>query len=397
MRKSEWSDRELEELLRQMPKVQDHRNPRDIYQNLSIKRQKTRPWLLPGLAAAAALLLFFILVPKFMNETHFSFNNAQQEKSNATKEMKGVVKNNPIAVKKVGTPQDEGSSGTAKADKYQSNSECIKTAVYEDQVGNGTVLTYWIPDPQALILIPVSMIVPESKNQSWLTVFNENMNNLKEEEWGLTDLYPLNLTMKLDQDNQNIIVDVPKNQSYGQGGTNETSFMAVINKDVSSNSDSKKIEFTTNGQTGIDLGNFGHIEEVEVIPEKNHAFFFYYADGSELPLLTPSTETYKDINAALEAMKSDQPNAGLKGSLQPLAPINEVTLKDKTLMVSFKDNSSLEDNQLTLSSFEALLLTAKEFGAEKVLVKDTQITHLGSFDLSKEIKVPLAPNLRNIP
>ncbi len=54
MKRSEWSDNELEELLRQMPKVKDHRDPRDIYQNISLKKRKTKSWLLPGMAAAAA-------------------------------------------------------------------------------------------------------------------------------------------------------------------------------------------------------------------------------------------------------------------------------------------------------------------------------------------------------
>lgn len=82
MKKSEWSDREIEELLMQMPKIQDHRDPRDIYQNLSLKKRKTKSWLLPGLAAAAAVLLFFILVPKLMNGSNFSHDQAQEEKFN---------------------------------------------------------------------------------------------------------------------------------------------------------------------------------------------------------------------------------------------------------------------------------------------------------------------------
>ena len=35
--------------------------------------------------------------------------------------------------------------------------ESIKRLLYDDEVGNGTVLTYWIPDSQAQILVPVSL------------------------------------------------------------------------------------------------------------------------------------------------------------------------------------------------------------------------------------------------
>ncbi|MDV2887869.1 negative regulator of sigma-X activity, partial [Alkalihalophilus pseudofirmus] len=61
MKKSEWSDREIVRLLRQMPIIQDHRNPRDIYDNLSLKKRKMFSWVLPSIATAAALFLFLIL------------------------------------------------------------------------------------------------------------------------------------------------------------------------------------------------------------------------------------------------------------------------------------------------------------------------------------------------
>jgi hypothetical protein len=37
LKKSEWSDKQLEDQLRQLPRVIDNRNPRDIYQNVLYK------------------------------------------------------------------------------------------------------------------------------------------------------------------------------------------------------------------------------------------------------------------------------------------------------------------------------------------------------------------------
>jgi hypothetical protein len=396
VKKSEWSDRELEELLMQMPKIKDHRNPRDIYQNLSLKRRKTKSWLLPSLATAAALLLFFILVPKLMDGAHSS-SDKQAEMTSFNTEIKDAdqKKNSTFAMDK-GEPssKEKALSGTTKNEVMTTST--VKTAIYADDVGNGKVLTYWIPDPQGQILIPVSTVVAKSDNESWLTLYNENMANLKEEEWGLTDFYPLNVTMSVNSDNTTIQVDVPLNHQYGQGSTNETSFMNVINKDISSNSDIKKVKFSTNGEPGIELGNFGNKQEIDINAVKNHGFFFYYPTGSDVPFLTPSTTTYSDINKALDAMKTDQTELGLKGSLSTLLPISDVSITDKTLVLSFKGNTTLQDNQMTVSAYEALLLTAKDFGLEKVVVKDSPILQLGPFDLTKENQVPVAPNLRLI-
>ncbi|WP_413309092.1 hypothetical protein AA0X95_11860 [Bacillus sp. 1P10SD] len=396
MKKSEWSDRELEELLMQMPKIKDHRNPRDIYQTLSLKRRKTKTWLLPGLATAAALFLFFILVPKLMDGANSS-SDKKAEMTSFNTEIKDAAqkKNSTFALDKGDSSSKENAiSGTPKNEVMSTST--IKTAIYSDDVGNGKVLTYWIPDPQGQILIPVSTVIAKSDKESWLTLFNENMANLKEEEWGLTDFYPLNGTMSMNSDNTTIQVDVPLNHQYGQGSTNETSFINVINKDISSNSDIKKVKFSTNGEPGIELGNFGNKQELDINVAKKHGFFFYLPTGSDVPFLAPSTTTYSDINKALDAMKTDQTELGLTGSLSPLLPISNVSITDKTLVLSFKGNTNLQDNQMTVFAFEALLLTAKDFGLEKVVVKDSPIMQLGPFDLTKENQVPVAPNLRLI-
>jgi len=390
VKKSEWSDKQLEELLRQMPKIQDDRNPRDIYRNLPIRKTKPKQWLVPGLATVAALLIFFILIPKLMVGPQYSEDNASQEKSSVERDIQTADKNSTIALKK------DDTSSKARTFTGADKTQTLKTAIYDEEVGKGKVLTYWIPDPQIQILVPVSTIINDSNERTWLELFNKNMVNLKEEEWGLSEFYPLNATLKLDNKNKAIIVDLPLNHQYGQGSATETNFINVLQKDISSNSDLKKIRFSTNGEPGIELGNYGHQEEVSIQQQKNHAFFFYYPEGNEIPFLVPSIEKYKDIKMAVEDMKKDQPALGLKSSLLPALPIDEVSIKEKTLIVSMKENTNIQDDQPTINAYESLLLTAKEFGLEKVFITNSPIKNIGPFDLSKENKVPLAPNQRTL-
>ncbi|WHY84485.1 negative regulator of sigma-X activity [Neobacillus novalis] len=397
MKKSEWSDRELEELLMQMPKIKDHRDPRDIYQNLSLNKRKTKTWLLPGLAAVAALLLFFILVPKMNDGTNFSFDTAQEEKSSGNSQaMKAAEKDSTIAMKDQASTPNKSVSETNDKKMELMSAASIKTAVYEDEVGDRTVLTYWIPDSQAQILVPVSIIVPAEKDKSWLTLFVDNMANLKEEEWGLSDYYPLKLSMNIDEKTNSVDVVVPDDHKYGQGSAEETSFIKTLNNDVSSNSTIKKLNFFTNNEKGIEFGNEGRVKNHDIIDVKKHAFFFHFPEGSNLPFLAPSIDAYSDIQSAFADMETNNPTYKLTSSLEHLQPLTDVTVNDKTLFVSFKSIIDMKDDQFTLASFEALLLTAKQFGLEKVVVKDSQLTHLGPFDLTKETKVPVAPNLRDI-
>lgn len=389
VKKSEWSDKQLEELLRQMPKIQDDRHPRDIFQNLALRKSKIKQWLVPGLATVAALLIFFILVPKLMVGTHFSEDNAKQEKSSVEQDTQSADKSSTLAMRK--------DSANSKATTFSGAEkiETLKTAIYDEEVGKGKVITYWVPDQQAQILVPVSTIVKETKNKTWLGLFNEHMVNLKEQEWGLSEFYPLNATLKLDEKNKAVVVDLPADHQYGQGSATETNFINVLQKDVSSNSNLKKIKFTTNGKPGIELGNW-HQKELKIQQQKNHAFFFYYSEGNEIPYLVPSIETYKNINTALESMKKDQSLLGLKSSLLPALPINKVSIEEKTLMVKINEDASIQDDQTTINAYESLLLTAKEFGFEKVMITNSPVKNIGPFDLSKENKVPRAPNLRTM-
>ncbi|MEH7120397.1 hypothetical protein V7128_23705 [Neobacillus vireti] len=392
MRKSEWSDSELESLLRHMPRIHDHRDPRDIYEKISLKRKKTSPWLLPGLAAGAVLLLFFILLPNFtgrINSSHESRADKSSFNHNIAVQPDNSAMKKDLASSKVTESPQTNQANLLKVENG-------KTAIYEEEVGNGTVFTYWVPDTQAQILIPVSIIVNLSQGQSWIKKYTELMANLQEEQWGLSDFYPLNARMNLEKDGNTITVDIPSNHQYGQGSTIETNFINILKKDIATNSSIKKIRFTTNGQIGIELGNYGRVEEMDVEPENKHAYFFYYPEGSDLPFLTPSVEQFNDIQSALEAMRTDQ-SMGLKSSLMSLPPINNVSISNKIMYVSFDVKPGLEDNQQSILSIEAVLLTAKEFGIEKMIIKNPPLKNLGTFDLTKEIKVPIAPNLRRIP
>lgn len=385
MKKSEWSDNEIEELLRQMPKIQDHRHPRDIYQNLSIKKQKRSIHLVPYIAAAAALLLFFILVPNLIG----NFSNSKEARDQASTFKKQDASSENISLK-----MEKNKSSITRAFPYQSlTADEAKTAVYEEDVMGGKVLTYWIPDVEGRFLIPVSTIETNIGNKTWIDLYNEKMAVLQEENWGLSEYYPMDATLKIEQDS--VIVVVSPNNRYANGSSNEMIFLNALKKDFSANHMIHKIKFKTNDESGIELGNTGKIDEVNITEDaySRHAYFFYNPKGSTVPFLVPSIDKYDDISAALKAMNSDILNMDLKASLRPFN-IEEVAMEGNRLYLTLDSNKVMINDANTLHSFEALLLTAKEFGAEYVIINNPPIQNLGQFDLTQEIKVPVAPNLK---
>ena len=96
-------------------------------------------------------------------------------------------------------------------------------------------------------------------------------------------------------------------------------------------------------------------------------------------------------------MKSDIPELGLKASLLPSVHFKEFLIQDNKLIFTLENNLEMKNDLNTLYSFEALLLTAKEFGLSAIVIENPPIKQLGPFDLTKETKVPVAANFKTTP
>jgi hypothetical protein len=391
MKKSEWSDNELEDLLRKMPKIQDHRNPRDIYQSLSIEvKQRKRPvWIIPSAASVAAVLLLSLLMP---NVWQGIFHNSSTKQDS---EMTTYDENSSMELTKI-MPKDDINANDTKMDS--NNNQGInalmaispETAVYEEDVVNQDIITYMVPDGNAQILVPITVIVPK-ENKSWLELFLINSEKLTEQQWGLSDYYPLNATLSMIDD-QTMNVDVPEGHLYGTGSTNETSFISIMEETMNKHSNLNRISFSTNGKQGILLGNYGEITEIKRTEQKMRSYFLYYPNNQNLPFIVPGKELYTDIRAALSSMLVENQNYGLMPSIPDDFVFQlEASSKEK-LVLTFDSNFHLTDEPKSSYAIEAILLTAKEFGYQSVKFENSSISQVGRFNLEHELKVPIAPN-----
>ncbi|NHM29082.1 hypothetical protein [Neobacillus terrae] len=414
MRKLEWSDKQLEDLLRQMPKIKDHRHPHEIFQSLSVKKEKhnrrTRTWIMPGFAAAAAAILILILSPGLFQFGGSSDKTEMEDMSSAGSMKTANSGDRATALKtepKKDSNYEAASKDAAGSDVTHGKMDTGKkvsvlnalsevTALYDDKAAEGRVLTYWIPDKQAMSLVPVTTVVPPDTSKNWIDLINENMSALDEDEWGLTDYYPLKAKLSFNEKENTLNVDVPANHPYAEGSENETSFVNVLLRLAESNSNVKKIKYTTDGQpnSGIMLGNYGDKQEDEIVPGKNRAFLKHEPEGKGTIFLVPTADSYKTIREAILAMEKDLPTSNLKASLPAKLISEKVSIKGKTLLVKFAPGATMSDEPSVIQSYEALLLTAKDFGLEKVKILNPPIDKLGPFDLTVENKVPVGPNYR---
>ena len=389
MRKLEWSDEQLEALLRQMPKLQDRRRPQEIYQCLTLKmiRRKKLLWLLPSTAALGVFLLFLLLTPYLYND---------QSKLDSDLKVASLSANSRFS--NLALDQDQLVQMDAKA--LVTNERLPvgdgKTAVYQADIGNGKVLTYWIPDQQAQLLVPVSTVVLHPGGKTRLELFTEKMQQLREQEWGLKEYYPIRANLKQDKQSSSVMITVPAAIPFRLDSDAETGFVKAMIRNVASNSNLKKITFTANARSGNLLDNKEKKAEMNVGHERNRAYFFYFPAGKKIPFLVPSAKSYPDIKAAFEAMDENNARLRLKASIPSGLKVSFFRLKNKTLYLTVAGHYPLKNTADAIYSYEALLLTAKDFGMERVKLENPNLKRLGPFDLTKENNVPVAANLRQI-
>ncbi|PLR99786.1 negative regulator of sigma-X activity [Bacillus sp. T33-2] len=407
MRRSHLSDRQIEELLRQMPKIEDKRDPRDIYLNIArkVEKRKRAAWVFPGVATAAALLLIFILSSNYMSWNDSAYDRSGN-KSSSSSEAKMDV-----AVKEEAEPENGQSQKSAEPEQATTldasgkgnNEAALKTAepnyeptaVYQEDLVENDVITYHLPDTMGQVEVPVSVLVPKVENKSSFALFEETMTKIDEVKWGLGEYYPLNARISYDDAQKTVKVDVPADHKYGLGSP-ELTLPDTLNNTLEPLG-VEKISFFTAGKQGIDLGHLGEITDVPVTRDKGrHAYFLFIVEGNERPYIVPTPEQFETVGNAFIKMNADQLNYSLTASIPPEIKLDEsnVSVNGKTLTIRFPDRTQLTDD--FTYSLEAILLTAKNFGFEAVKFENAGTEKIGPFNLNNEVDVPEAPNKKTI-
>lgn len=397
VRKSEWNEKQLEELLRKMPKIEDHRDPREIYQNISLKmnKRKQKSWVIPSIATAAAILLFVVLSPNLMSWNDRAEQSTDQNSSTevADKMEMAKVEENKTAVVEDAEDQKESSQTENEESVSSLTVEDTYTALYKEDVNNENVLTFTIPDVQAQNVVPISIMAPKAEGIAKIDQLKETMANLREEEWGLSDYYPLNADLSLDEKANVLNVNVPSGHYYGDGSASENAFTSIL-KETAVNLGVKNVALFTDNNPGIEMGNRGTIKNLELTKDSNRGYYFYYPNESiKKPFLVPYQEPYSDIETALNAMKENIDTHSLQPSIPSDVNIDEtLSSGEEVLILKLNENSNITDDPSMIYTIEAILLTAKDFNFDKVKIEFTKLEHVGKFAFNEELDVPVAPN-----
>jgi hypothetical protein len=410
VKKSQLSDKQLEDLLGQMPKIKDHRDSRDIYQNIAHrveKRKKMPAWVIPGAALAAVLFLAFILSPGLLgNNTseQMSMDSSSAKGEKSSMEMETAINDDSAkksAVEKENTLLRDSADKKEKAEEFikmdKANPYDGLISVYPDEFDTeaSEIFTYAIPDQQAQAVVPVTVTRPKETGKTWIESYTETMQMLKEDAWGLTDYYPLDASWNYDEATKTLSIDVKEDHPFRNGSTPNVIFVEAMTQNFS-RVGIERMLLTTGGNQGIDLGNYGQMEELPLNAEttKRRAYLFLSVEGMPNPYLVPTKEQHKTIAEAFAQMVKGDEIGYLSPSLPENFKLAKTESNDKVLEITLTDETKLQED--FMPNLEAILMTASEFDYKGVRFTNANIDQLGPFNLKEVLPLPLAPNKKNI-
>ncbi|WP_071460006.1 hypothetical protein [Bacillus massilinigeriensis] len=394
MRKYLRNDKQLEELLRQLPVITDRRSPRQIFHQVKASRKRRKPsWLIPACASIGALLLMFILVPSLSkngfhdqqnNTHHSSLQHADSSHFKAPDEKTGML----------AFHDDEELSLDGEHKSYDK-----ETAVYPEDLRQHDTVSFAIPDKNGQVAVPITVLVKKENKKSWFDRFKETMPRLEEEKWGLKDFYPMDAKFEYEKKTGTLRMDVKNSHPYNSDASPEAGLMNIIDETIPKE-EVKRVNFTTGGTPGISIGGEQVVNSHEKLQvDRKRAYLFYYPAGTKTPYLVPTGESYVTIGKALKRM-------GEKGlsSSSPLVPSlpkkmvkgikEESTEQPRTLHIELVEGAVYDSH--FIHYLEAILFTAKEFGYAKIKIDNPETRYVGRFNLDEEIAMPLAPNKQTI-
>ncbi|MBM7694739.1 hypothetical protein JOC77_004216 [Peribacillus deserti] len=422
MKKYKMSELEIQEALKQFPKITDSRGKEEIFRKVSrtsIKRKGKNRWM-PAAASLAAIILFSILTSSFI----FSDQSANEKGSSRQEQASDVRQSDTsggsgkkaaedpdtqVPNKNLGnTDEKEDEAEEEKPveeDKTDDHSETVpdkkenivlKAATLSSSLvlpadsEEHSYITLAVPDSQLQYIIPITYETEKADKQELLDVLLDKMKTINEEELGLMDYYPLNLGISMGKEEGSINIDFTDkselNNLYEFG-----LLMALEN--TFRYQGYNKITFSTAGKPGIELPDTGPITERVLEQTPKRAFLIYQAEESKPKFLVPNiTASSNTVAEAIKEMQNFEPVNSASPSIPADIKIEKVTNENGRLTISLSKDTPFKDDESSLLAIEAILLTAKDFGLTAVLFENAGLSAIGPYDLTKELEIPLAPN-----
>ncbi|WP_175991165.1 hypothetical protein [Bacillus sp. Marseille-Q1617] len=412
MKKSEWNDREMEEMIRQLPTIKDERHPSYIYAQV---RKKNKAWTgmrkyVPALAALAALFIVVLLTPALMSQ--LSSEDSAMEGAYSTDSSGGeakTAKDSPasdsdpgIAQNSAQDPKEESQLKMAEGNNENNESMMVpatesqhdRLSVYEEDIDNKDFYSYGLVSGDA-IPVPVTVISTAVKDQTdWVGQHESISNRLPETEWGFQDYFPIKGDLTLSENKESVVLTLEDNHPYSGSSAIESNFYQSLLYSFEDKNVKEIILQNKDGSTP-EFSHYGPLASIPLNQVLHQAYYSYSPDGQGR-YLVPGSISRNNVKQSIEAMK--EVPSDLYKSVIPDSISMEVTESEKMVFVKFNEKVNLDamEFQSAQEFIEGILLTAKSSGYEKVQFQNIEQEEWNGFTFTEPLETPLSPNKKSL-
>jgi hypothetical protein len=375
--------------LTNMPDVKDSRSKEEIYHQISsrlsqeVKTGGRKRWL-PFVSAIAAALLFFILLPVLL---HMDMQQTIEEHSpNQTNNLQ--IQDNQASPysqenSRQETMADHDSSGQESSLEKPDDESLVVRSVGQDE----NIYFAGIPDIQEQYVIPFAFIHAGERD---LQRFYNNMDQYISELDHFTGTYMFaNAEFTFKQSESEVALALPDDFSI-EGSTAAKNIFEHILTAMFSPYGTEIVTLHTNDGKPAVLEPFDVIGELSLPDMIPASYKLYEPDDSKMLIPIPNDEQ-TGIEEAIQKMKEDEKEFHI---YRTIPDDIQFTIEKENTHLNFilTDDTDFKEDRRSVDMIEAVLMTAKSYGYEQVKFDNTDIEHLGPYNLTEPVPVPEAVN-----
>ncbi|KIL44234.1 hypothetical protein [Jeotgalibacillus soli] len=417
MKKSIWSDEEIENLLRKLPSIKSETRAEDVYNSIRKRSDRTRSnqriWA-SVLAGLATLLFLFLVIPSFFNLNEnvqlsdVSKESGSEQYSNFTGEDRSNNQDKNAADYEIADSFSENLSekSTQSTDEasiqmersIENNDDStysmmqqpevpIGKALYANELNGMANLTVGLVTKDGIVISFTFKLPVRDEGQDAATLYNEWADRIDEEGMGLVSYHPM--TGNFSARGETIFFTVENEELYGQSSSAELIFQEVL-KESFMNSGYEKINVINRDGLPAEIGSFEEMKPIELSLESKGYYIMKMESGKYH--YVPSHQSFLTFDAAFEAMR-ESPNDRYSAVI-PKDVTASFEESGDLLNISFDQElipESMGEKDL-LPLIEVLLLTAKSFGYKEVKFENVGLDSLDGFLFTHPIAVPIGIN-----
>ena len=377
---------EIEHMMLQLPQIKDRRNKAEVYEKIKLKmaeqsqpKRRVKQYWLPLVTAAAAILLLIVISSTLFQE------GEQQNGENAVAFDASSFANVEDAKE---SKMDTFSRGFPEVSSMEEN--------FAEESKEMKQITVPYADDDTEFIIPLSFTLNATDDEV------EQMNNYintDSKQFLASSNSAIFQGIEIKEEQGELVFTIPDGKF--SGGTASARLFFEGTQVILDSLGYEKVKLQTEEGTPVSLDQFGEVSELK--HEEKTGGYFLFRTAEDKQMLVPGELSYfnrvnmegkPSLAKVLSEMASPEDIELIHSPFPTGVTLGEVHDDGRLVNISLQGGERLANDEETKLLVEAILLTAKQFGYDDVMLQGVGVEQVGQYNLTEPIETMIVPNIQ---